>query len=273
MPLNETSESAPETVQPETPETQTETKPAGEQPVSLAAALLGESEAKPGETQEKAEPQKGGADEALPKGLHALAEKLGASPEDLYSVEVPMADGKPVKLGELKDLYSKQEDVTRRELEIEERRTTAEAEATRAKQELETLMAQLPKEAIKPEVLERVRRERLETLSRERTATLEAIPEWADEGKRTEELKGIVEMLQGYGFDPRQLEQSLDSRLMRLARDSWLRKVRIERALAGVKKVEPTSTGKSGRAPPKETKSTSTYSSRAGNLRTLLNEG
>lgn len=269
MQLTEVSET-PETATTATPETQAEVS-AGEQPVSLAQALLGEPRAEPGETQEKAKPQTGDAD-ALPKGLHALAEKLGRQPEDLYAVEVPMADGKAVKLGELKDLYAQQENVTRKELEIEERRVKQDAELTRAKQELQMLMAGLPKDAIKPEVIEKLRRDALAVRETERKATLEAIPEWSDEQVRADELKGMVEMLEGYGFPANWFDSSFDHRVFRLVRDSYLRKARIERALAGVKKVEPTSTGKSRQAPPKETRKPSTLGTRAGNLRALLQE-
>lgn len=268
MQLNEQSET-PETATPAQAETPGASE--GEQPVSLAQALLGEvPEAKPAETQAKAEPQ-AGSDE-LPKGLHALAERLGAKPEDLYAIEVPMADGKAVKLGELKDAFAAQEEVTRRELEIEERRAKYDAELTRAKSELETLMAGLPKEALKPEVLDRIRKDALASRERERVATLEAIPEWSDEARRTNELKGIVEMMTDYGFPPNYLERNLDHRIIRLVRDSYLRKVRIERALAGVKKVQPTSTGKSRQAPPKETRQPSALGTRAGNVRALLGE-
>lgn len=243
-------------------------------PQTLAQALLGSEPTTPRESAKKAESNEDTQSEtdSLPRGLHALAERLGVKPEDLYAVEVPMADGTSVKLGELKDAYADRENTARKELELEERRIKIEAELTRAKSEIETLIKELPPEVLKPEFLERVRKDALAARERERRAVMEAIPEWADEETRTRELQGIVEMLQDYGYSPQSLEQSLDSRLIRLARDSWLRKVRIERALAAVKRVEPVSMGKSRKAPPRDTRRASSLGSRAGNLRTLLSE-
>lgn len=256
------------------PSDTSETRGEETRPQTLAQALLGSDPTTPRESATMAESDKGAQSEtdALPKGLHALAEKLGAKPEDLYAVEVPMSDGTSVKLGELKDAYADRENTSRKALELDERRIKLDAELTRAKSEIEALIKELPPEVLKPELLERVRREALAARERERRATMEAIPEWADEKTRTSELQGIVEMLQGYGYSPQYLEQSLDSRLIRLARDSWLRKTRIERALASVKRVEPIAMGKSRKAPPRDTRGASSQSSRAGILRTLLSE-
>lgn len=267
-----------ETNSPETanldPSDASETSGEETRPQTLAQALLGSEPTTPRESAKRAESNEDTQSEtdSLPRGLHALAERLGVKPEDLYAVEVPMADGTSVKLGELKDAYADRESTARKELELEERRIKIEAELTRAKSEIETLIKELPPEVLKPEFLERVRKDALAARERERRAVMEAIPEWADEETRTRELQGIVEMLQDYGYSPQSLEQSLDSRLIRLARDSWLRKTRIERALAAVKRVEPVSMGKSRKVPPRDTRRASSLGSRAGNLRTLLSE-
>lgn len=256
------------------PSDASETSSEETRPQTLAQALLGSEPTTPRESVKRAESNEDTQSEtdSFPRGLHALAERLGVKPEDLYAVEVPMADGTSVKLGELKDAYADRESTARKELELEERRIKIEAELTRAKSEIETLIKELPPEVLKPEFLERVRKDALAARERERRAVMEAIPEWADEETRTRELQGIVEMLQDYGYSPQYLEQSLDSRLIRLARDSWLRKTRIERALAAVKRVEPVSMGKSRKAPPRDTRRASSLGSRAGNLRTLLSE-
>lgn len=256
------------------PSDASETSGEESRPQTLAQALLGSEPTTPRESAKEAESNEDEESEtdSLPRGLHALAERLGVKPEDLYAIEVPMANGTSVKLGELKDAYADRENTARKELELEERRIKIEAELTRAKSEIETLIKELPPEVLKPEFLERVRKDALAARERERRAVMEAIPEWADEETRTRELQGIVEMLQDYGYSPKYLEQSLDSRLIRLARDSWLRKMRIERALAAVKRVEPVSMGKSRKAPPRDTRRASSLGSRAGNLRTLLSE-
>lgn len=256
------------------PSDASETRDEETRPQTLAQALLGLEPTTPRESAEEAESDKDAQSEtdSLPRGLHALAEKLGVKPEDLYAVEVPMADGTSAKLGELKDAYADRENTARKELELDERRIKIEAELARAKSEIEALIKELPPEVLTPELLERVRRDALAARERERQAIMEAIPEWADERTRTSELQGIVEMLQDYGYSPQSLERSLDNRLIRLARDSWLRKTRIERALAAVKRVEPATMGKSRKAPPRDTRRTPSQNSRAGTLRTLLSE-
>jgi hypothetical protein len=223
---------------------------AGEQPVSLAAALMGEPRQ---ETATKEAPQSSEETRALPKDLAGLAETLGTKVEALYGVQIKMGDGhgETTTLGALKDLYAKQESLSTREIEIEERRANAESAITRAKQELEMLMSALPEKALKPEVMERVKAQALQLRETERRATMAAIPEWADESVRVEELKGIVALLQDYGFPAKYLETNLDHRLVRLVRDSYLRKSRIDKALAAVKKVPPTTPPKSTRAPAK----------------------
>src|SRR5690606_20831450 len=219
-----------ETSSPETanldPSDASKTRGEESRPQTLAQALLGSEPTTPRESAKEAESNEDAESEtdSLPRGLHALAEKLGVKPEDLYAIEVPMSNGTSVKLGELKDAYADRENTARKELELDERRIKLDAELTRAKSEIEALIKELPPEVLKPELLERVRRDALAARERERRAIMEAIPEWADEKTRTSELQGIVEMLQDYGYSPQSLEHSLDSRLIRLARDSWLRK-------------------------------------------------
>jgi hypothetical protein len=198
-----------------------------------------------GETQQKAEPQEG----VTPKTLKDWAEKLGMEAKDLYSIEVPMADGKGVTLGELKDTFAKQDDLTRRELEFVERKVQQEAEWTRAQTELKALIQALPPRALSEQALQLVRQKAEMELKAEREATLHAIPEWADETRREAELQGMVELLKDYGFPPSYLQQAFSHKLIRFVRDAYLRKQRVEQALARVQKVDrPSTTGKSSPA-------------------------
>lgn len=216
---------------------------------SLADLLKDTPETAPtgeaGETHEKAEPTEG----KTLKALSDLAERLGVEVKDLYAVEVPMSDGQAMSLGALKDAVAKQEDLTQRELEVEERRIRIEADQTRAQAELKALIAALPPKAISEQVLQLVRQKAEAELAQERKAVMQSIPEWADESRRNAELQGMVAYLGDYGFPPTYLQGAFDHRLIRLVRDGYLRKMRVEQALAKVQEVKrPSTTGKSSPA-------------------------
>lgn len=246
--------SSPETVE---ERKATEPKPEKSQVEKLAELFADESpapqerreperaEGKAGESQEKAKPL---------KALKDLAERLELAPEALYAIEVPMSDGKTMSLGQLKDAAAKQGDFTVRELAFEEQRTRQEGELLRAQGELRELIAALPQSAIKPETLELIRQKHEANLKRERTKTLEVIPEWSDETKRTEEIGGIVEHLKDYGFPANYLQSVYDHRTLKYIRDNYLREQRIRKALEQVQATSPLSTPKSktnGAAPKK----------------------
>src|SRR5690606_25311843 len=103
---------------------------------------------------------------------------------------------------------------------------------------LQTLLSSLPPSAIKPEVLEVARQKHAQALRMERQKTLEVIPEWQDESRREEELTGIVDHLNDYGFPKNYLETVYDHRTMRYIRDNYLREQRIRKALGQVKEVK-----------------------------------
>jgi len=172
----------------------------------------------------------------------------------LYAVDVPMSDGKSMKLGALKDAAAKQAEFSVRELAFEESRVQRESDLVRSLAELRELVATLPPNAVKPEVLEAVRRKHEANVKAERARTLEVIPEWADEGKRTEDIAGMVEHLAGYGFPSNFLESLVDHRAIRYVRENYLREQRVKRALEQVSHVRSSSAAPSksnGKAPAK----------------------
>lgn len=178
------------------------------------------------------EPVERPSKQGKPKGLKDAAERLGLKPEDLYAIEVPMSDGKTKTLGQLKDLAAKEDDISVRELQHEESRTQRESELRRERAELDELMSLLPPTALKQEVRDAIRQKVDLGLKRERTKTLEVIPEWRDEAKRTEEIQGIAEYLKDFGFAPSYLLSVSDHRLMKLIRESYLRQKRTREAFA-----------------------------------------
>lgn len=228
-----------------------------------------------GESQQNAEPE-AGKPKGKPKALSDLAERLNVKPEDLYAIEIPMADGKTLSLGKLKDAAAKSDDLQVRELELEERRSKQEAEWTRAQQEQQALLSMLDPKAITPEMRDRVKKKLDGDLKRERELTLKAIPEWANETVRDTELAGMTELLKDYGITEQFLTATMNHKLFRFVRDAYLRKARIEKALAQVEVVrKPSTTGKSGAgngaARKPESPASSTRSSPRERLRVLLN--
>jgi hypothetical protein len=196
-----------------------------------------------GESQLNAEPQEG----AKPKALKELAERLKLQEADVYDVEVPMPNGKAVKLGALKDAHAKHDDVVVRELAFEERVAKQEAEWTRQQTEHAELMAQIDQKAITPQLKDAVRQKVEANIKRERELTLKAIPEWQNATVRESELQAMVEYLKDFGIPESFMTGTMNHKLFRMVRDATLRKQRHERALAAVEQVrKPSTTGKSG---------------------------
>jgi hypothetical protein len=225
---------------PATPETETE---AQQSPLTNHThppnAPEGEAAERP---LEEAAPTK---DAPRPKSLKALAETLKLADKDLYDIEVPMSNGESRTLGQLKDLVSKQDDFTLRELSFEEERQRKESDLHRAQNELRELVSQLPKNALRPEVVEAFRQKHEATVQQERQRTLEVIPEWKDEARRTEEITGIVEHLESYGFPKNYLSSVVDHRTIKYIRENFLREKRLRSALEQVKVAPPSNTARS----------------------------
>jgi hypothetical protein len=207
-----------------------------------------------GEMLQETEPQdagasddsEGGSQETTVTKFNDLAGQLGMELDDLYKLEIAQAeDGTPVTIENLKDYHAKQADVSMREIEFEERKTQQESELLQAQNELRELMAALPEQAVKPEVLAKVRAKHDAQMLLEQQRTLEVIPEWNDDKTRTAEIAGISEHLQQYGFPVDHLERVADHRQIKYIRDNWQREQRIRKALAAVKVGKPNPTSKS----------------------------
>jgi hypothetical protein len=194
----------------------------------------------PAETQSGDEPRKG-----KPKTLTELAERLGVEVKDLYDLEIPSDKLKGLTLGKLKDHMAEREAFTTRSLKFEEDAAQKDADFSRGQLELQTLIQALPKEAITPQLREAVRQKHEAALSVERKRTLDAIPEWRDESRRTEELTAMVEYLTGFGFPTGYLAQVNDHRALKFIRTAWQREQRLRKALELVSEQKPNALGKS----------------------------
>jgi hypothetical protein len=208
------------------------------------AALLQppDDQAPPAETQPPGDKP---AAKVKPKTLNDAAERLGLKVEDLYGLEIPSDKIKGLTLGQLKDHMAERENFTTRSLQFEEDAARKDAEFGRATLELQTLLAALPKDALKPEVREAIRQktEAAERIEIERT--LQVIPEWSDVNVRTTDVRGMIEHLSGYGFEPNYLAKVKDHRTLKFIRASWQREQRIQKALALVSEKKPGALGNS----------------------------
>ena len=225
--------------------TQSENTAGAEQTTEEQAGIETLAELMSEETAEESAGAPEGEENPKPSKFNDLAETLGMDLKDLYKLEVSQAaDGTPVTIETLKDFHAKQEDTTLREIEFEERRTQQESQLMQAQEELRELMAALPEKAIKPEVLQKVRDKHDAQVQLERRRTLEVIPEWQDEARRTSEIEGMAEHLKQYGYPVNYLERVADHRQIKYIRDNWQREQRIRKALERVKAGKPNPTSR-----------------------------
>lgn len=196
-----------------------------------------------------------GSNDAAPTKFNDLAGKLGVELDDLYKLEISQADdGTPVTIENLKDYYAEQADFTTREIEFEEKRIQQEGDLLQAQEELRELMSALPENAIKPEVLQKIRAKSEAQAKLERQRTLEVIPEWNDAKTRTSDVEGMAEHLKRYGYPVDHLERVADHRQIKYIRDNWQREQRIQKAIAAVRAGKPNPTKpsrKNSKAPTK----------------------
>lgn len=225
---------------------QPESEPEGDHEGEAAPTKGGDS------TRREAPAGKGESRSKPPTVLREVAERLGVQPDALYKIAIPLPNGKSMTLGALKDAAAAQGDFSVRELEFETRRTRQEGDLLRAQQELRDIVAALPEAARKPELLETVRKRADARLKAERQRTLDVIPEWEDEERRTQDMAGIVDHLKGFGFPANYLEGISDHRVIKYIRDNWILQVRVQKALEAAKEEtpEPHRKSPSNRKPP-----------------------
>lgn len=170
-----------------------------------------------------------------PDSMEVLSKRLGFKPEQLYEVKIPLRDGaEPLTIGQLKDRIAEVVDLEQREMQFDQRRVKQEGEMLRAQTEIREILAMLPKESIKPEMVNKIRQRHEANMQRERQATLEHIPEWHDEKRRTEDIQGMIDLLADYGFDEGFIASVTDHRAIKFIRDMYIRDKRIKAALAKV---------------------------------------
>jgi len=149
----------------------------------------------------------------------SVAERLQVDAAKLYDLEIPLADGEKLRLGDLKDRLKAQTAFeSERQAHVQER-GNFKADEIRAQRELEQLLAGIPRDQIKPELVQAWEGQQRERFSREQEALFRKVPEWSDPERRAQD-KGRLEKAAGdYGFSPAELGQVLDHRFLVMLRD------------------------------------------------------
>lgn len=180
-----------------------------------------------------------------PETFEVLSKRLGLKPEQLYNVKIPLAAGaEPLTIGQLKDRVGEVVDLETRETQFEQRRMRSEGELLRAQAEIREILAMVPREHIKPEIVDKIRKRHDANMARERQMTLEHIPDWQDEKRRGEDLEGMIAFMGDYGFEDTFIGTVSDHRAIKFIRDMYIRDKRIKKALANV--TTPESRGMRG---------------------------
>jgi len=194
----------------------------------------------PVEGQEKLEPKAKG-NKPL-KTFADAAEKLGISVEDLYKLEIAIAEGndsEKFSVGALKDSMKERTDHKIEQIRWGEEKAQQEGELMRARNELSEMLSLLPPGALKPEVTAKIREKHDATLKLEREKIFQVIPEWKDETKREADLGSMRDHLDRSGFPKNYLNNVSDHKTFRYIRENMLREQRITQALALVKPKAP----------------------------------
>lgn len=205
----------------------------------------GDGDGKPGESQKKGKP----------KTLKDLAERTGLDVKDLYGIEFELGSGesRTRTIGELKDALTEQDTFEVERLTFAEDKTKTEAGFLKAQSELQSLIELLPKNAIKPELINAIKDQRELVTKRERSQTLTAIPEWSDEDVEKTDRDEMREHLGEYGYAANHLDFVVDHRMLKYIRDNMQRTKRIRAALEKVKRVPTKDQRPSGRTSKKKT--------------------
>ena len=180
-----------------------------------------------------------------PATLIELAEKAGIKPDQLYDMKIKLSNGESMKLGEFKDQAQQWES---ERAAVEEKRQAYENERLKERDELRALLSQVGTN-LTPEVVKQAEKQHRDYIEGEWRATLDAIPDWADESQLKADKADLVEYIKDYGFSAAELDFVHDHRLMKLLRDNMRLKKRMKAATATKKKVRAVPKGSKPSAP------------------------
>lgn len=218
---------------------QTETEAGATEPVGLKdlGELLAQDE---DEASGDAGESSGSTEKTKPTKFNDLAGVIDIELDDLYKLEISLSeDSEPVTIEQLKDGHAKVAELDLDRAEWEERKTQQEQDLMKAQGELQEILQALPKNSVKPEVLEKIRAKSAATTQLERQKTLQVIPEWKNEQTRETDIAGMTDYLQGYGYPVGYLANVVDHRQLKFIRDAWRQNERMQAAIKAVRAGKP----------------------------------
>lgn len=195
--------------------------------------------------------------------LASLAKHLELEPADLYEVEVPIGEGMTVTLGQLKDDYKEHGPVKEAQVAFKEKTDTWEKQVLQTRSELNSIMSVIPAE-MQQQVIQQAKAHQSRWASEQEKMVLEAIPDWADDSKRSGDRLAMVEDAGEFGYSEHDIAHTQDARALRLLKEFSS----MKRELQGMKAAAKAKPGKAS-APGKATRSNSNQR----RLQQLVNKG
>lgn len=175
--------------------------------------------------------------EAKPVTLSDIAETLELDSKDLYEIEIPIGSGdEAVSLGTLKDSHKELLKLNASRASYDEHRTQSENELLVSRRQVAQLIHMGQSAGLlNDSILADIDNIHATNLQRERSALMSAIPEWSDPTTRDNDFNDIVEVLGEYGIQRNEIEQSIDSRLVKFVHDMTKRLKAVKAAKAAGK--------------------------------------
>ena len=158
-----------------------------------------------------------------PITVKTLAEKLGVEPADLYDeLEIPIADGERVTLGQLKDWGKQYGEPVKLKQQVEDQKAEYERSVLATRAHLNAMMsvASTPQERELVQRMVQAGAAHQEGYTKEQeTMVLEAIPEWQDADNRSKDRDAIIAIGAQYGFSEPEMTHTQDARTLKMLRD------------------------------------------------------
>lgn len=165
--------------------------------------------------------------------LKELVEELGTSFEEVYKeMKVPVANGREVTLGELKDAYQDREALVGEVVERREALDNQRAENIKERQIIDQLLPHVAE--VPPEVQEQVKQNYETALARETASLHAAMPHLKDSNNFEAFKTDFVEYMGGFGFKAPELTIA-DHRLI-MALNAGME---AQKTLAKLKELKP----------------------------------
>ena len=222
-------------------------QPAGTPDEPTDSGLAAAPSEAPSPLEPEADPEAGAA-ELTPK---AIAERLGITPDELFTqMRVPIDGGEPLTLEEFKADGQGLRGLKAAQNELAEERVTFENSVMQQKQTLERAIAKIPPDALTGEMIAEVQAEHETTLKRERQALLTIRPALRDPAVWNATRDLLVAHLQPYGFREIEVDAIVDHRLAKYVIDNAEREERIRKIDADSLEPEiPTKLGRPSQKP------------------------